>query len=450
MRSRILVAVVSCLVTAAVVGGFAVAAIPQSVTTQITTCYPKTGATKTLRVIDYQAGQRCTANENTLSWQANGLHWRGAWSSSTLYAKHDVVASGGSSYVAILGGVNHAPPNSAYWAVLAAQGPIGPQGPVGPRGKSGKSLPTPSQIGQLAWYPTVTATVVVGDPTNGAHPRGVAFDGTNIWVANNGPNLSKIDPDTNAVLANVSVGGGGYGVAFDGEHIWVAAVQVGGVSKIDPVSNSVVATIPIDGGCCSGSPTGVAFDGSSIWVAKTAATPGAPGSVTRIDPISNAIVATVPVDANPFALAWDGAHVWVANSDSGSLSKIDPATNAVITTMVVGGSPYGLAFDGTNLWVTNATSQNVKKIDQVTNTVLATISLAGGCCGSTPLWMAFDGTSLWVTKNDNQGAVWKIDPRTNTVIAKVATGSQPHGVAFDGINLWVTNTGPGTVTKIRP
>jgi len=110
------------------VGGFALAAIPQSVTTQITTCYPKTGATKTLRVIDYQAGQRCTAGENTLSWQANGLHWRGAWSSSTLYAKHDVVASGGSSYVAIAGGVSHAPPNPTYWAVLAAQGPVGPAG----------------------------------------------------------------------------------------------------------------------------------------------------------------------------------------------------------------------------------------------------------------------------------------------------------------------------------
>lgn len=145
-RSRVTVGVVSAGLAASVVGGFALAAIPQSVTTQITTCYPKTGATKVLRVIDYQSGQRCTASENTLSWQANGMHWRGAWSSATAYAKHDVVASGGSSYVAVVGGVNHAPPNSTYWAVLAAQGPAGPAGPQGAMGPSGPPLSPPTLI----------------------------------------------------------------------------------------------------------------------------------------------------------------------------------------------------------------------------------------------------------------------------------------------------------------
>lgn len=122
-RSRVTVGIVCAALGASIAGGIALAAIPQSVTTQITTCYPKTGATKTLRVIDYQAGQRCTASENTLSWQANGLHWRGAWSATTPYAKHDVVTNDGSSYVAVLGGANHVPPNATYWAVLATKSP---------------------------------------------------------------------------------------------------------------------------------------------------------------------------------------------------------------------------------------------------------------------------------------------------------------------------------------
>jgi YVTN family beta-propeller protein len=76
----------------------------------------------------------------------------------------------------------------------------------------------------------------------GTAPVGVAFDGTNIWVANyGGTTVSKINVSTNTVTATVSVGASPIGVAFDGTNIWVANYSSNNVSKINAKTNGVFA-----------------------------------------------------------------------------------------------------------------------------------------------------------------------------------------------------------------
>jgi hypothetical protein len=53
---------------------------------------------------------------------ADGLIWMGAWNSTTAYVATDIVQYGGSSYVASAASTNVAPPNAAYWSLLAAGG----------------------------------------------------------------------------------------------------------------------------------------------------------------------------------------------------------------------------------------------------------------------------------------------------------------------------------------
>jgi len=128
MRSRIMVAVVSCLVTAAVVGGFAVAAIPNGNT--INACRNKT--TFVLRVIDKSLGQSCTSNETALSWSS--WRWKGPYSGTLAYVVGDVVRWNGSSYLArgpAAPPTSTAPSNGTYWALIAQKGDPGPQGPPG-------------------------------------------------------------------------------------------------------------------------------------------------------------------------------------------------------------------------------------------------------------------------------------------------------------------------------
>ena len=64
-------------------------------------------------------------------------------------------------------------------------------------------------------------------------PAGVAFDGINIWVANQGDNtVSKLRASDGAPLGTFTVGTFPYGIAFDGANIWVANQFSDTVSKL--------------------------------------------------------------------------------------------------------------------------------------------------------------------------------------------------------------------------
>jgi YVTN family beta-propeller protein len=77
----------------------------------------------------------------------------------------------------------------------------------------------------LQWYPTTYAV--------GSYPAAVAFDGTNIWVANAGSStVTKLLASSGAVVGTYPVGSAPYGVAFDGTNIWVANDGDSTVTKI--------------------------------------------------------------------------------------------------------------------------------------------------------------------------------------------------------------------------
>lgn len=144
-----------------------------------------------------------------------------------------------------------------------------------------------------------------------------------------------------------------------------------------------------------------------------------------------------------------------ANGPAGSANRIsdaqiallrwhqDPGHPATITpTPPFSGS--GLTFDGTNIWVTDQRSPGaVFKINPVTNTV------AGGpfAPGVFPGGIAFDGTNIWVAYDD--GKVARINPSTGAVVGSAITvGAGPKHIAFDGTRIWVANYSSGTVSRI--
>ena len=416
-------ATVAAAVVAAV-SGVAWATIPDSNTGQISACYPTSGATKgQLRVIDAQAGATCAAGEASVSWQKNGLRWKGAWSPTTAYALNDLVTFGRTrqAFVAIAASTAKRPADTGTtWRVLG-----------------GGTGMTPGQVGSLAWWqdPARPATVTVG-----TGPRGVAFDGSALWITNSGSNnVSKINPTTNTVIATVTVGTGPVAVAFDGTNIWVANNGSNNVSKINPTTNTVIATVFVGLG-----PAGLAYDGTNIWVSNYNA-----GTVKKINPTTNAITATVIVGTGTEGLAFDGTSLWVANSGNLTLSKINTTTNTVSATLTfVDGYPVEVAYDGINIWVTVRGGVNgfLKKINPTTNAVLDTITVSPD---PEPYGVAFDGKSIWVV-NNTAGTVSRIDPFTDAVTATLNAGSGPWGIAFDGTNLWVANEGTTTVSKLRP
>jgi DNA-binding beta-propeller fold protein YncE len=52
----------------------------------------------------------------------------------------------------------------------------------------------------------------------------------------------------------------------------------------------------------------------------------------------------------------------VANAASNTVTKLAASNGAVLGTFGAGSGPFGLAFDGANIWVTNTDGNSVSKL----------------------------------------------------------------------------------------
>ena len=90
----------------------------------------------------------------------------------------------------------------------------------------------------------------------------------------------------------------------------------------------------------------------------------------------------------PTGLAWDGSHLWVADSYEDKIFEIEPATGKVIKSFDSPGyNPEGLAWDGKALWHVDSGEKYMYKIDPETGTATAVLESNS----SYPRDLAWDG-----------------------------------------------------------
>jgi DNA-binding beta-propeller fold protein YncE len=123
------------------------------------------------------------------------------------------------------------------------------------------STQNPSQIATLHWYAAnLTTTFSVGP-----NPAGMVFDGTALWVGNEGSNtVTKLQPSDGKVLGTFEVGNGPFALAYDGANIWTDNFTDNTATKLQASTGTVLGTFPV-----GNRPAGIAFDGTNIWVPNT-------------------------------------------------------------------------------------------------------------------------------------------------------------------------------------
>jgi YVTN family beta-propeller protein len=154
---------------------------------------------------------------------------------------------------------------------------------------------------------TAKPTVDVAIPTPGAGQ--VATGGGAVWVTSGNGTVSRIDPDTNKVVATVDVGDENIEIAaISDTDVWISAPDADVVQRISVVKNSISARIALARGS---SPKGGAIAAGSLWVALEHA-----GAVARIDPVKNVVLAKIAIGSvgsdGPLAVAESGGDVWVS------------------------------------------------------------------------------------------------------------------------------------------
>jgi YVTN family beta-propeller protein len=251
------------------------------------------------------------------------------------------------------------------------------------------------------------------------------------------------------------------------------------VGAVDPSSNTVIAAIPV-----GDTPTSAAVGGGSVWVLNANEE-----TISQVDARRHVVVKTFGSGRRPIALALGDGALWVA-AQARTLVRIDPATYVSTTVRVPGDglsrtegmvpgwvvadrrsvwalndavvarvapAPHrtfsdrglaccgALALGGGSLWTTDASG--LVRIDARTGSRLAHVRLPF-LSNTTAAPIAFGDGSAWVA-DEGGNAVWRIDARTNTVIATLAVGSHPAGIAVGFGAVWVANA-DGTMSRIDP
>jgi YVTN family beta-propeller protein len=118
---------------------------------------------------------------------------------------------------------------------------------------------------------------------------------------------------------------------------------------------------------------------------------------------------------------------------------------AAIARVAVPGAPVGIGTGFGSLWVATAQDNGgaLARVDPATNQVLATVPVGGF-----PVGIAAGFGSMWQA-NHTDGTLTRVDPATNKVIATIPVGPGPAEVAVDGGRVWVGDT-DSTLAAVDP
>ena len=406
------------------------------------------------------------------------ITWKGTWAANQSYQLYDAVQFNGSSYLCLqnhTSSVSNEPPYLNVWDILALQGSTGltgpqgptgvtgatgptgltgatgPQGPMGDTGATGPQGPTgttgaigpqgptgpaggtlnPLQIATLRWSGSYALPDISGAFTG---PMGIAFDGANMWVANNlSSYVTKIRTSDGAIINTYGVQGNPWGVAFDGYYIWVTNYVSNTVSKLRASDGAASGTFGFPGSY----PTGISCDGTNVWVVNS-------GGLQKLSS-SGSYLSTYSLGSGPMAVAFDGVcWVWVACYSNNTVYRVEINKGTVEGPFGTGhlNGPMNIVFDGANFWVSNTNSNNVTKLKASDGSVVGDYSVGG----TFPRGMAYDGANIWVAVRDNN-TVARLRASDGAILNNFSVGNFPCGIAFDGINIWVTNQNGNTVSR---
>ena len=197
--------------------------------------------------------------------------------------------------------------------------------------------------------------------------------------------------------------------------------------RVDPATGQIVATVtlPVSG---LAEESSVAAAEGSVWLLSSSA------SIVRIAPKTGKIVTTFDVPSGAAGVRAAFGALWVPDHDKGELLRIDPDTGKVTDTIEVGAGPRFLAVGEGSVWVLNQADGTVSRVDPTARSVAATITVDTGPVDGGD--MAAGGGFAWARVSSS--LVAKIDPRTNTVVARYGPASGSGGVIADGSATWIT------------
>lgn len=234
---------------------------------------------------------------------------------------------------------------------------------------------------------------------------GVATAFRDLWVVNcGGKGVARLASGTGKSIAAIDTGAGTapYAIASSADSVWALTDNKTTLTRIDPETNGIVAEIRLPAGCRS-----ISFAANALWIACPAEK-----RIIRMDPQTNLVTARIEVTPEPVSVAFGGAtaaenSIWVLSRKEGKVARIDPKTNKVIATIDLGfmNADGDIAFGDGFVWV-SAPGFPITKISTQLEKEKVVQQFAGDGGGM----IQFGLNSVWLT-NTSYNNVWRIDPK---------------------------------------
>ncbi len=188
--------------------------------------------------------------------------------------------------------------------------------------------------------PTVVSAFTAPD----ASPRGLAFDGVNLWCSGaTNDQIYKLNSDGSVLFSFASPGQIPTGLAWDGSKLWNADYNDEKIYSLS-TAGSVLSSFTSPGI----GPAGLTWDGSKLWVSDVGV-----DTLWQMDP-GGWVTGTITAPGlYHYGLAWDGSNLWLVDADALLIYRLDTHGNVLDYYLTPGTFPSGLVWDGNNLWLSD-------------------------------------------------------------------------------------------------
>jgi DNA-binding SARP family transcriptional activator/streptogramin lyase len=264
--------------------------------------------------------------------------------------------------------------------------------------------------------------------------------------------VGVLDQGTRQVVHEIPVGFSSPLIAAGEGAVWLVDPNGRTLTKIDPETMAVVRPptrgIPVDG-----EPTGLAAGAGAVWIALNE---GRALSVLEVGPefgnVRNRIVleergSLFSVSHSSVELAVEDDAVWALERAGGQVTRIDPATGRPTLIGDGFGASSSIAVNGNAVWLGG--TLGVTKLDLRTGRELESTPV-DPVRESASTSIAADADAVWFV-GDTSAHVWRFDPLSVAIVGSVAIGPSPSAVAIpeDGA-VWVADRSTTSLWRVDP
>jgi len=208
------------------------------------------------------------------------------------------------------------------------------------------------------------------------------------------PGLARVDLKTKAVTVTAKgVTATMVGPVTGVSSIWIVSDTRSTLARIDPESNAHVADVPIGARVLA-----MTFGQGALWLSTDK------DELLKVSPYTIVTSEGIKVGKSPRSIATGEGAVWTLNAGDGSISRVDLKTNKVVTTIKLGQPISGgqIAVGEGSVWV-SAPGLPLTRIDPRTNHVVQQFTGEGG--GT----LLIAQGAIWVTATPK--TIWRLDPK---------------------------------------